>query len=94
MIAEGASQFIVEVENSALKMLQELNFANVQAKWFMDGEKFGELAQKVELAESFGAKKLIITGMKPHDVKKLLRAARLWNRLQILSVLTKKIRRK
>ena len=31
----------------------------------MDGENFHELKQKVELAESFGVKEFIITGMKP-----------------------------
>ena len=71
MINEGANEFIVAIENeSALKILQELDFADVRAKWFMDGENFRELKQKVELAESLGVKELIITGMKPHDVKK------------------------
>ena len=71
MIAAGASEFIAEIENiSALKILQELNFANVRAKWFIDDENFRDLEQKVEIAESLGVKELIITGMKPHDVKK------------------------
>ena len=71
MIDEGANEFVVAIENeSALKILQELDFADVRAKWFMDGENFRELKQKVELAESLGVKELIITGMKPHDVKK------------------------
>ena len=71
MINEGANEFIVVIENeSALKILQELEFADVRAKWFMDGENFREIKQKVELAESLGVKELIITGMKPHDVKK------------------------
>ena len=71
MIDEGANEFIVAIENdNALKILQELGFADVRAKWFMDGENFRELKQKVELAESLGVKELIITGMKPHDVKK------------------------
>ena len=71
MINEGANEFIVAIENeSALKILQELEFADVRAKWFMDGENFREIKQKVELAESLGVKELIITGMKPHDVKK------------------------
>ena len=70
MIAAGTSQFIVDIENSALKILQELNFANVQAKWFMDDKNFRDLEKITKLAESLGAKELIITGMKPHDVKK------------------------
>lgn len=71
MLDEGASEFVAAIENdSALKMLQELGFDNVRAKWFMDGENFRELKQKVELAESFGVKEFIITGMKPHDGKK------------------------
>ena len=71
MIAAVASQFIVEVENiSALKMLQELNFANVQAKWFMDSENFRDLEQITKLAESLGTKELIVIGIKPHNVKK------------------------
>ena len=71
MIAEGANEFMVAIENeSALKMLQEFGFADVRAKWFMDGENFRDLKQKVELAKSLGVKEFIITGMKPHDVKK------------------------
>lgn len=70
MIAAGASEFIAEIENSALKMLQELGFAYVRAKWFMDDKNFRDLEQITKLAESLGAKELIITGMKPHDVKK------------------------
>lgn len=71
MIDEGANEFVVAIENeSALKILQEHGFADVRAKWFMDGENFRELKQKVELAKSLGVKELIITGMKPHDGKK------------------------
>ena len=71
LINEGTSEFVVAIENtSALKMLQELGFDNVRAKWFMDGENFRELKQKVELVESFGVKEFIITGMKPHHIKK------------------------
>ena len=70
MIAAGAGEFVADIENSALKTLQELNFADVQAKWFMDGENFRDLEQITKLAESFGVKELIITGMKPHDIKK------------------------
>ena len=66
MINDGASEFVAEIENiSALKLLQELGFADVRAKWFMDGENFRELKQKVEIASSLGVKELIITGMKP-----------------------------
>jgi radical SAM protein with 4Fe4S-binding SPASM domain len=66
MINDGASEFVTEIENiSALKLLQELGFAEVRAKWFMDGENFRELKQKVEIASSLGVKELIITGMKP-----------------------------
>lgn len=66
MINDGVSEFVTEIENiSALKTLQELGFADVRAKWFMDGENFRELPQKVELASSLGVKELIITGMKP-----------------------------
>jgi len=70
MIAAGASEFIADIENPALKILQELNFANVRAKFFVDGENFRDLEQITKLAESLGVKELIITGMKPHDVKK------------------------
>ena len=70
MIAAGASEFIADIENSALKILQELNFADVRAKFFVDGENFRDLEQITKLAESLGVKELIITGMKPHDVKK------------------------
>lgn len=70
MIAAGASEFIADIENSALKMLRELGFADVRAKWFMDGENFCDLEQITKLASSLGVKELIITGMKPHDVKK------------------------
>lgn len=66
MIAAGASQFIVKLENSALKTLQELGFADVRAKWFMDDKNFRELEQITKRAESLGVKELIIT----HDVKK------------------------
>ena len=38
MIDKGANEFVVAIENeSALKMLQEFGFADVRAKWFMDG---------------------------------------------------------
>ena len=70
MIAAGVSEFIADIESSALKILQELNFANVRAKWFMDDENFRDLEQITKLAESLGVKELIITGMKPHDIKK------------------------
>ena len=66
MIAAGASQFIVEVENSELKTLQELGFADVRVKWFMDGENFRDLEQITKRAESLGVQELIVT----HDVKK------------------------
>ena len=66
MIDKGANEFTVAIENiSALKMLQELGVDNVRAKWFMDGENFRELKDKVELATSLSVKELIITGMKP-----------------------------
>ena len=70
MIAAGASEFITDIENSALKILQELGFANVKAKWFVDDKNFRDIKNIIELAESLGVKELIITGMKPHDVKK------------------------
>ena len=70
MIAAGAGEFIADIENPALKILQELNFADVRAKWFMDGENFRDLEQITKHAESLGVKELIITGMKPHDIKK------------------------
>ena len=36
----------------------------------MDGENFRDLEQIIKLAESLGVKELIISDMKPHDVKK------------------------
>lgn len=70
MIATGASEFVADIENPALKILQEFGFDNVQAKWFMDDENFRDIEQITKIAESLGVKELIITGMKPHDVKK------------------------
>ncbi len=70
MIAAGASEFIADIENSALKILQELNFANIQAKFFVDDENFRDLEQITKFASSLGVKELILTGMNPHNIKK------------------------
>lgn len=71
MIAAGANEFIVGIENiSALKILHELNFADVRAKFFVDGENFRDLENIIARAKLLGVKELILAGMNPHDVKK------------------------
>lgn len=73
IIDYGVNEFVTNVENiSVLKKLQGLGFKNIRVKWFMDGENFRELNQKIEIAESFGVKEFVITGMKPKskEIKK------------------------
>lgn len=71
-IAAGADAFLVEMEDdedtvaqSTLKLLRDMGFVNVRARWYTHKGNAGRLNAVVQSAAELGVQELFLTGVKP-----------------------------